>query len=108
MTPVRIVTLIGAAVALTAVGGRVSAASHQQPSAESPLDARIQTIAQQFARGMGDQSPTEIAWVAGRRKAANRVDSGAGVDSNPPVYLIAVRGHFVDRGASVPYGAKLP
>ena len=72
------------------------------------MSQRIEQLARRFSRGMGDPSPTEIAWVAGRRQGANHVDSGDVVDSNQSVYLISVRGHFVDTMASRPYGAAAP
>jgi hypothetical protein len=46
--------------------------------------------------------------VASRRQAANHAVSGATVNSNQPVYVVTLHGHFIDRGASYPFGHKPP
>ncbi len=83
-----------------------SSSSHR--STLTPTDRRIQAVALHIARELGDRSPTRIAWVASRHRAAERVASGDWVDTNQPVYLVALRGRFIDRMASVPPGGKPP
>jgi hypothetical protein len=94
--------------ALSLVGARVYAASQPAQHGSKGISQRIDAVARRIAREMGDRSPREIVWLATRRQAANRVAGGDIVDSNQPVYLVAVRGRFVDRMASVPMGAASP
>jgi hypothetical protein len=58
------------------------------------------------ATAEGDPHPTDGVVVPTTRQVAERVDAGAGVDSNQPVYFLVFHGRFtVDRG---PLGAALP
>jgi hypothetical protein len=104
----RIAAVVGAVAALSLVGARVFAASHPSRHASTGISRRIEAVACRIAREMGDRAPCRIVWVATRRQAANRAAGGDIVDSNQPVYLVAVRGRFVDRMASVPAGAAAP
>ena len=84
------------------------ASSSHHATAQTRIDTRIEAAALKIARELGDRSPTRIAWVAGRHVPAERVASGDLVDSNPPVYLVALRGRFVDRMAPIPPGGQPP
>ena len=108
MKPFRIAAVTCVVAALSLVGARVYAASQSPHHVSTGISRRIEAVARRIARGMGDRSPRRIVWVATRRQAANREAGGDIVDSNQPVYLVAVRGRFVDRMASVPSGAAAP
>ena len=104
----RIAVAVCAVVGLSLVGARVHAASQPSGHGAAGTSRRIEAVACRVAREMGDRSRCRIVWVATRRQAANREAGGDIVDSNQPVYLVAVRGRFVDRMASVPPGAAAP
>ena len=108
MKPFRTAAVVCAVVALSLAGARVFAASQAPRHGSSAISRRIEAVACRIARGMGDRSRCQVVWVATRRQAANREAGGDIVDTNQPVYLVAVRGRFVDRMASVPPGASAP
>ena len=60
------------------------------------------------ARGMGDAAPTAAVWVASRHRAAVTATMGDTVDGNQPVYVAVLTGHFTDKSATGPPGAKPP
>lgn len=65
-------------------------------------------MAQQFATGMGDPSPTSVTAVLTTRGAAEWLD-GAGVDEpQTPVWFVEMAGSFVDRFARIAGGASFP
>jgi hypothetical protein len=95
-------------MALAACGAAMSStapAAHTRPSLTEP---QLRAIALRAARGAGDPAPTLIQHSEGTRRAANLIDSGDIVPGTAWSYLIAERGRFVLRNASVPAGAKLP
>jgi hypothetical protein len=100
-----VVVLAGALVAGAWTWG---ASSSRHVTAQTRTDRRIEAAALKIARQLGDRSPTAIAWVASRHRRAQLVDSGDIVDTNGPVYLVALRGRFVDRVAPVPPGGTPP
>jgi hypothetical protein len=104
----RVAAVVCVVAGLALAGARVFAASQAPRHGSAGISQRIEAVARRIARGMGDRSPGQIVWVATRRQAANRIAGGDIVDSNQPVYLVAVRGRFVDRMASVPPGASAP
>ena len=57
---------------------------------------------------MGTPMPSSAVWVASRRERAVEVTSGESVNSNQPVYVVVITGHFTARDVSVPEGAKFP
>jgi len=110
--------LVGIAVIGLAVSGAFSGAAAQarnalvpgQPvpsSAVSKLDA----IAAGFARENGGASPQWIsAVVTSHAKALESATPGDAEDglAGVTVYLLTMKGHFVDHEASVPPGAAVP
>jgi hypothetical protein len=74
-----------------------------------PSRAELRTLARlalRAAGGAGDPHPTGAVVVPSTRKIAERVDAGAVVDSNPPVYFVLLHGHFTANMA--PPGGKFP
>ncbi len=71
-------------------------------------ERRILTLAEQAASRSGDPNPTLIQHVAGTRFDAVYISSGALIFEYSWSYLIAVRGHFIDKYASGPAGSKPP
>jgi hypothetical protein len=104
----RKLVLLFPILALAVFGARSLAESGHTAAAKSGTDRRIEAIAMRFARQMGDRSPVEIAYVATRHRAAMAADSGDIGEDDVPVYLVAVRGRFVDHLASTPPGAPAP
>jgi hypothetical protein len=88
-------------VSFTVLAFRTGAKAHLS-------NARIRKIAERAATQNGDPKPTLIQHSEGTRFAANLVASGDLVFGWAWSYLIAVRGHFVLNGASVPPGAPAP
>jgi hypothetical protein len=68
----------------------------------------VSQIAQRIASEMGDASPTASNEVYTTRQAAEGLTSGAVVDTDVPVYLVELRGNFVDKYARLPPGAAFP
>jgi hypothetical protein len=104
----RIAAILVLAGALVMGAWTWGASSSSHVASLSPTDRRIEAAALKIARELGDSSPTRIAWVASRHRAAERVASGDLVDTNVPVYLVALRGRFIDRMAPVPPGGTPP
>lgn len=75
---------------------------------EGSVPAYVSQIAQGIAIAMGDASPTSSIEVYTTRAAAEWLTSGAVVDTNVPVYLVELRGNFVDKHARIPAGAAFP
>ena len=69
---------------------------------------RLRTLALRAAAFNGDRKPTQILVYRSRRGTANDAVSGAGVNSNQPVFVVVVRGDFTAYGASPPAGRALP
>jgi hypothetical protein len=99
----KILTLIGlglAAAATTALGVGLASASQKEHPISVP-DA-ITDLAMQFAAANGDEAPAELSVVAGTRGDAVAATMGAKVDSNQPVYVVALKGHFIAYSAPRP------
>ncbi len=73
----------------------------------SPVPAFVLATAKRLATTMGDASPTAANYVVTTRQAANQL-IGAHVKSNPPVFLVVLHGHFIDRNAYGPPGSSDP
>jgi hypothetical protein len=95
-------------MALAACGAALSSTAPSASAKPSLTEPQLRAIALRAAREAGDPHPTLIQHSEGTRRAANLVDSGAVVAGNGRSYLIAERGRFVLRDASVPAGAKPP
>jgi hypothetical protein len=68
----------------------------------------VSRITQRIATAMGDASPTSSVEVYTTRAAAERLTSGAVVDTDGPVYLVELRGNFIDKSARIGCGAAFP
>jgi hypothetical protein len=101
---VIIVVVIAVAVGTSLGATRLVSSAHGADITVSQLDQ----IATSLAAGHGDASPTAITYVATTRQAANQVAGGEQVDSNPPSYLIAEQGNFVDQAAVPPGSSASP
>src|ERR1039458_738386 len=55
----------------------------------------VSQITQRIATAMGDASPTSRVEVYTTRAVAERLTSGAVVDTDGPVYLVELRGNFI-------------
>jgi hypothetical protein len=95
---------VAAALAVAAAGTTASAAATTR-SASPPF--RYAWILKASKR-MGTPMPSTAFWVASRRQEAVRVTSGDWVNSDQPVYVVEITGHFTARDVSVPVGAKSP
>lgn len=101
-----------AVIAAVAVGcggshARVARVVKGAPPPPSRSELRTLTrLALSAAGGAGDPHPTDGVLVASTRKIAERVDAGAVVDSNPPVYFVVLHGHFT--GNMAPAGGRFP
>jgi hypothetical protein len=95
-----------AGVALAAAWASTSGGT--KASKPQLTEGRILRIALRSAAAAGDATPTLIQHSEGTRYHANRVASGDIVPGGRWSYLIAVRGHFVLKDASVPMGASAP
>lgn len=104
----RKLLLVVPIIGLALFGARSLASSGHASQNDTRTDQRIEAVARQIAREMGDHPVTKVVYVATRRLAANRAAGGDIVDSNELVYLVAVRGRFIDFRASPPFGAALP
>jgi hypothetical protein len=77
-------------VALVIVGAaRASSGGHHAPDFLVALTARV-------AAGNCDARPVGAKYVRTTRQAAETIASGDRVDSDTPVYLVLLRGDFVD------------
>lgn len=94
--------------ALALFGARSLASSGHGAATDTRTDRLIEAVARRVAGEMGKHPVTKIVYVATRRQTANRAAGGDIVDSNQPVYLVAIRGRFIDFMASPPFGAALP
>ncbi len=74
----------------------------------SNLPPYVTTIAQTLATRMGDATPSSASAVWTTRQAAVQTAMASQVDSNPPVYFVAIHGQFVDRYARIPPGQPFP
>lgn len=68
----------------------------------------LTALAKSSAAADGDPSVTSANAVLTTRQDAVRVMSGDAVNTNDPVYLLQIKGHFTAVDASVPSGAALP
>jgi hypothetical protein len=75
-----------------------------QRPAPAVADTVIAQIARSFAKSAGGHL-TSISYVLTHRQAANRAASGARVDSDQPVYLVVLTGHFHYTIPSAPAGS---
>jgi hypothetical protein len=113
-----LLTCAGAAAGLVAAGCgtatmTIGAPSRPVPGLAVPHSAirQLTALAGRIAKGNGDASP---AWVSAvtttRRKALTSATPGDLVpgDAHTVVYLVTMKGHFTDNGASRPPGAKAP
>jgi hypothetical protein len=98
------VLVASGALAVASAGSRGAIA----PSKPHLRERRILAIALKAAAGAGDSTPTLIQHSEGSRYRANLVDSGDIVPGSQWSYLIAERGHFTLKDASVPSGARPP
>ena len=77
------------------------------PPPAGPAELRkLARLALGAASGAGDAHPTDGVIVPSTRLIAERVDAGAVVDSNQPVYFVLLHGHFTANLA--PPGGKAP
>jgi hypothetical protein len=104
---------VASATGLVAAGGvlgsSLATAGAGGPNGRPQLpEYRIVQTAERAAAQAGDPRPTLIQHSAGSRQEANLVSSGDGVPGGRWSYLIAERGNFVLKNASVPSGARAP
>jgi hypothetical protein len=85
---------------LLAVSAIVAAAAAAAGAASPPPFAYASILT--ASQGMGTPMPSSAVWVASRQREAVRVTDGDWVNTNQPVYVIEITGHFVDRDASSP------
>jgi hypothetical protein len=64
--------------------------------AKSPTPAFLVALAARTATNNCDSDPAGASYVRTTRQAAETMASGDGVDSDQPVYLVLLRGDFVD------------
>jgi hypothetical protein len=64
--------------------------------------ASVKSIAIKAAVANGGFAPTRAVVVPTTRVVAERVSAGAGVNSDPAVYFVVLRGHFTDYTAEMP------
>jgi hypothetical protein len=94
------------ALALGACGSDSPRASSS--AADGAKTAGLVQIALVAAKNAGDPRPTLVQYSEGTRRHANLVDSGDIVPGAQRSYLIAERGHFTLKDASIPAGAQAP
>jgi hypothetical protein len=97
-----IVVIGGVSIALAGSQG------HARPETATSAPAWVGVLAQRIATESGDPTPSSVWAVSTTRGAANRAAGGDTVDSNQPVYLVAMTGTFTDEMASIPKGAPSP
>jgi hypothetical protein len=99
-----------ATLCLGACGASALAGGSAPPHPGIPAAALISltALAKSSAAADGDPSVTSANAVLSTREHAVRVMSGDAVNTNDPVYLLQIKGHFTAFDASVPSGAALP
>lgn len=68
----------------------------------------VTTLAKSQAAQVDDPMPTSVECVLTTRQVAVQSTMAAHVVSNPPVYLVVMHGHFIDRSARIPPGQPFP
>lgn len=110
-SPVRVVLIVAlAAVVVAAAVVAAGAATTTGARASRPRlsEIRLLQISERAAAAAGDPAPTLIQHSQGTRRHAVAVASGDRVPGTAWSYLIAERGSFVLKGASVPPGSSTP
>jgi hypothetical protein len=95
---------LGACGASALAGG--SAAT--DPGIPAAALTSLTALAKSSAASDGDPGVTLANAVVTTRQDAVHVMSGDAVNTNDPVYLLQIKGHFTAYNASVPSGAALP
>ncbi len=68
----------------------------------------VTTLAKSQAAQMDDPMPTSVECVLTTRQVAVQSTMAAHVVSNPPVYVVGMHEHFIDRSARIPSGQPFP
>ena len=69
----------------------------------------VLVLAAAQARSYGNRGPTRVQWLKTTRQKAVSAENAGRVDGgNLPVYFVILHGHFVDKLAHLPLGAKPP
>lgn len=91
----RVVTVraLSIAVGIAVAAALCGIASGRSPSAAAPPHFVVSQVRASIARAK-DRHPVSAQFVLTRRQAANEVLSGASVNSNQTVYVVAVKGSF--------------
>jgi hypothetical protein len=112
VTVVAVVLVAGALIARPGGSAPTRTTSPPPPPPPSPpaekharAPAFLVTLAARMAAENCDKHPTAASYVRTTRQAAEAM-SGDGVDSDPPVYLVLLRGDFVDYYAHGPYRTR--
>jgi hypothetical protein len=69
----------------------------------------VLVLAAAQAHSYGNRGPTLVQWVKTTRQRAVSAENAGRVDGGGlPVYFVILHGHFVDKSAHLPSGAKQP
>jgi hypothetical protein len=93
---------------LTISTGTSSGVSSTHSSATAVTVTTLTVLAKNMAAYADDSNVVAGDAVLTTRQAAATASSGDLVNTNQPVYLVQLQGHFTALGASVPPGVKLP
>jgi hypothetical protein len=88
-----------AVVAATAVIAFFAGSLVGQGPTSASADTVLGQIAQTYATKMGDPTPTSTEYVSTTRQVAVQADGSGTADTNEPVYLVVVKGSFIDKSA---------
>jgi hypothetical protein len=105
---VGVVAIVGL---LAGAGAEVARSAAAEPPVTLPdpaEKAQLREWIRGFAAFNGESAPADGRVIATTRARFNRADSGAEVETDPPVWVVVVRGDFVANAAHPPYGAELP